>query len=543
MSTMSHDVVVLGTGAAGLVAALAAHDRGAHVGLYEKGAVVGGTTALSGGIVWIPNNHHAAAAGLSDSREDALAYLDSLSLGAIDPALATTLIDTGPEVVRWLEATTPLRLRVVKGYPDYHPEHPGGKPGGGRSLDPDLFDYVELGPWADRVARPPSLPRLTLIEIPLGGGSGEIDPADMAERDQRDSRGRGQALAGALLRACLDRGIEPVTGARAIELIRQDGRVAGVRFAPAGPVDDVAARRGVVIATGGFEWEPTLVRAFLRGPMTSPTTIPTNTGDGLRMALSAGAAVGAMAEAWWVPTLEIPGETLYGRPRARLVLRERTLPRSILVNRRGRRFANEAANYNALGGAFHQFDPSRFEYANLPCWLVFDHGYLVRYGLLDVEPDGALPSWLSTAASLDELAERNGVDAAGLVATVARWNELVQRGHDDDFGRGDSAYDGWSGDQRFLGSPQATMGPIDEPPYYAVEIHSGTLGTKGGPRTDVDGRVLDFDGRAIDGLYAAGNAMAAATGLVYGGAGGTLGPAVVFGYRAGRDAATRDRPA
>jgi predicted oxidoreductase len=163
--------------------------------------------------------------------------------------------------------------------------------------------------------------------------------------------------------------------------------------------------------------------------------------------------------------------------------------------------------------------------------------------LLDVEPDGAVPSWLSTAASLDELAERNGVDAATLVATVARWNELVRGGHDDDFGRGDSAYDGWSGDQRFLGSPQATLGPIDEPPYYAVEIHSGTLGTKGGPRTDVDGRVLDFDGRAIDGLYAAGNAMAAATGLVYGGAGGTLGPAVVFGYRAGRHAAARDRPA
>ena len=543
MSTISHDVVVLGTGAAGLVAALAAHDQGADVGLYEKGAVVGGTTALSGGIVWIPNNHHAAAAGLSDSRDDALAYLDSLSLGAIDPALAAALIDTGPEVVRWLEATTPLRLRVVKGYPDYHPEHPGGKPRGGRSLDPDLFDYVALGVWADRVARPPTLPRLTLIEIPLGGGSGAIDPADLDERNRRDSRGRGQALVGALLRACLDRGIEPVTGARAIELIRQDGQVTGVRFARAGPVDDVEARRGVVIATGGFEWEPTLVRAFLRGPMTSPTTIPTNTGDGLRMALGAGAAVGAMAEAWWVPTIEIPGETLYGRQRARLVLRERTLPRSILVNRRGRRFANEAANYNALGGAFHQFDPSRFEYANLPCWLVFDHGYLTRYGFLDVEPDGAVPSWLSTAASVDELAERLGVDAAGFVATVARWNELVRRGHDDDFGRGDSAYDGWSGDQRFLGSPQATLGPIDEPPYYAVEVHSGTLGTKGGPRTDVDGRVLDFDGRAIDGLYAAGNAMAAATGLVYGGAGGTLGPAVVFGYRAGRHAARRDRPA
>src|SRR5262245_22213923 len=158
MSTaVAHDVVVLGTGAAGLVAALAANEQGASVGLYEKGDVVGGTTALSGGIVWIPNNPHAAAAGLPDSREEALDYLDSLSLAAIEPALAAALIDTGPEVVRWLEAISPLRLRVVKGYPDYHPEHPGGKPRGGRSLDPELFDFVALGPWAERVVRPASL--------------------------------------------------------------------------------------------------------------------------------------------------------------------------------------------------------------------------------------------------------------------------------------------------------------------------------------------------------------------------------------------------
>ncbi len=541
MATVSKDVVVLGTGAAGLVAALAAHEHGASVGLYEKGETVGGTTALSGGIVWIPNNPHAAAAGLSDTREEALAYLDSLSLGMIDPALAAALIDTGPDVVRWLEATTPLRLRVVRGYPDYHPEHPGGKPGGGRSLDPELFDFVELGPWAERVVRPPTLPRLTLIEIPLGGGSGVIDEEELGDRDRRDTRGRGQALVGALLKACLDRGIEPVTGARASELECDGGRVTGVEFAPDGPVDAVDARRGVVLATGGFEWDPHLVRAFLRGPMTSPTTIPTNTGDGLRMALRAGAAVGAMSEAWWVPTMEVPGEVLYGAPRARLVLRERTLPRSIMVNRRGRRFANEAANYNALGGAFHLFDPNRFEYANLPCWLVFDHGYFTRYGLLDLVPRSPVPSWVTTAGSVDELAGRIGVDRAGLVATVVRWNELVGLGHDDDFGRGDSAYDGWSGDKRFLGSPQATLGPLDEPPFYAVEIHSGTLGTKGGPRTDVDGRVLDFGGDTIAGLYAAGNAMAAPTGLVYGGAGGTLGPAIVFGYRAGRHAATSGR--
>ncbi len=178
---------------------------------------------------------------------------------------------------------------------------------------------------------------------------------------------------GALLQACLDRGIEPLTGARAKDLVVDDGRVTGVRFESG---DEVDAERGVVVATGGFEWDRDLVRAFLRGPMTSPTSMPTNTGDGLRMLMRVGAALGVMSEAWWVPAIEIPGEELYGHQRARLILRERTLPGSIMVNRRGRRFANEATNYNALGGAFHQFDPTRFEYANLPCWLIFDHAYL-----------------------------------------------------------------------------------------------------------------------------------------------------------------------
>jgi 3-oxosteroid 1-dehydrogenase len=530
------DVVVLGTGAAGLAAALAAHEGGATVALFEKGDVVGGTTALSGGIVWIPDNPHMVGAGLADSREEALEYLDSLSLGMIDPMLAETLVDTGPEVVEWLEERTPLRLQIVAGYPDYHPEHPGGKPGGGRSLDPGLFPFEELGEWAGKVATPASLPRLSLIESPLGGGNGRIDPAELEVRERRDVRGRGQALTGALLKGCLDRGIEPLTGAAADALVVEDGGVVGVRFATGSPVPEVSARGGVVLATGGFEWDPAMVRAFLRGPMTSPTTIPTNTGDGQRMAMRVGASLGMMGEAWWVPTAEIPAQD--GRARTALILRERTLPRSIMVNRTGRRFVNEAANYNAMGGAFHQFDPGRFEYANLPCWLLFDAEYVRRYGFVDAPPGELVPDWVTSAATLEALAEAVGMPAERLVETVERWNAIVAKGHDDDFQRGDSAYDGWSGDQRFLGTTEATMGPLTEPPFHAVELHSGTLGTKGGPRTNVDSQVLDFSGAPIPGLYAAGNAMAAPTGLVYGGAGGTLGPAIVFGYRAGRHAAT-----
>ena len=506
--TAEYDVVVLGTGAAGLVAAAAAADAGASVGVFEKADRVGGTTALSGGTTWIPVNPHQQAAGVRDSREEALAYLESLSHGMIDPRLAAVLVDTGPEVVRWLEKATPVRFHLVPGLPDYHPEHPGGKPRGGRSLDPDLFCFRELGEWADRVVMPDRTPRLMLTETSLGGGNGPTAHPDRAERRAADWRGCGHALVGGLLKALLDRGIEPVTGARAVALRTDAGGVTGVRVESPGGVAEVTARRGVVIATGGFEWDADLVRSFLRGPMTSPASVPSNTGDGLRMAMAAGAALGNMREAWWVPTAEIPGDQAYGRQRARLILRERTLPRSIMVNRRGRRFCNEAANYNALGGAFHQFDPVAFDYANLPCWLVFDAEYLCRYGFLTHPAGDPAPRWMLRGDTIGVLAAALGVPSRALEESVARWNGHVAAGADPDFGRGGSAYDGWNGDHDQYPGPGATLGPISRPPFYAVPVHSGALGTKGGPRTDTDGRVLSLAGPPIPGLYAAGNAMA-----------------------------------
>jgi succinate dehydrogenase/fumarate reductase flavoprotein subunit len=343
---------------------------------------------------------------------------------------------------------------------------------------------------------------------------------------------------GGLLAALLDRGVEPLLRHRAVELDVGDEGVTGVRATtPTGDVD-ISASGGVVIATGGFEWERALVDAFLRGPMEAPASYPGDTGDGLRMAMRAGAALGLMREAWWVPTVRIPGDELFGEPRAQIVLRERTLPRSIIVNRRGRRFANEAANYNALGGALHQFDATTFAYANLPCWLVFDDAHWREYGFAGFRGETP-PAWITSAGDLSGLADAVGVPRDGLAATVYRWNELVAGGRDVDFGRGDSAYDGWNGDARCRGTAGATLGPLDTPPFHGVELHSGCLGTKGGPLTDAAGRVLDHDGAPIGGLYAAGNAMACPTGMVYAGAGGTLGPAITFGYLAGADAAAR----
>ena len=529
------DVIVLGTGATGLVAAIAAAANGATVGLYEKAGLIGGTTALSSAVCWLPNNKYMAQAGLADSREDALAYLDALSLDMIVPEMAEVFIDSVAELLDWLDHETPLKLSMVKDYPDYHPEHPGGKPTGGRSLEPKLFSMLELGDWADKVEG--LVRRMVVAESPTGGGTGVLEPAEQARRDELKIEGLGRALVGALLKGCLDRGIEPVLNASAQELIVTDGRVSGVRFdGPDGPYE-VLATHAVILATGGFEWNPDLVRDFLRGPMTRPATVPTNTGDGLKMAMRVGARLGNMREAWWVPVCELPGQQIHGEQRVHLIQRERTVPHTIMVNRYGVRFCDEAANYNALGGAFHVLDSQRFEYVNQPSWVVFDEDMVQNYGGFLTPPGGPMPEWVTRSDTLDGLAAELSIPADALAATVQRWNGMVDGGRDLDFGRGNSVYDGYVGDRKHWPSTYSTLGRIERAPFYAVQVHSSTLGTKGGPRTDTTSTVLDVDGDVIPGLYAAGNVMAAATGMVYGGAGGTLGPALVFGYLAGKNAA------
>jgi succinate dehydrogenase/fumarate reductase flavoprotein subunit len=238
-----------------------------------------------------------------------------------------------------------------------------------------------------------------------------------------------------------------------------------------------------------------------------------------------------------VPIVQIPGDTIAGHPRSRSVRLERTRPRSIIVNRAGKRFVNEAGEYNSMAGAFQYLDP-KHGYVNDPAWIVFDSLHLKKYGFLAVEPDGPAPDWYSKSADLSELGEKTGIDADGLARTLAEWNHHVAEEHDPDFGRGASAYDGYWGDPNAPTPALQTLGPIDTAPYYAVPVGIGAMGTKGGPRTDRDGRVLHVSGAPIPGLFAAGNAMAGATGKAYGGAGGTLGPAMVFGVRAGHTAAT-----
>ncbi len=300
-----------------------------------------------------------------------------------------------------------------------------------------------------------------------------------------------------------------------------------------------APRKGVVLASGGFEWNEELRRAFLRGPMTHPVSIETSTGDGLLMAMRAGAMITNMREAWWIPVGAVPVES---NPMGRVLVNgQRTLPHSIMVNRRGRRFTNEAANYNAFGAAFHVEDVSRFEYANLPCWLVFDQTYVDTYGFRVSAGTGGdvVPAWIPRGETPAALAEELGIDGAELEQTIQRWNDNCAEGSDPDFGRGDSAFDCWWGDPYRKGRRDATLGPLDARPVLRLRDPQRRARHEGRPRVDPEARVLDLDGEPIPGLYAAGNVMGSPFGMTYGGPGGTLGPAMVFGFLAGRHAAAR----
>ncbi|CAN7551827.1 FAD-dependent oxidoreductase [Mycolicibacterium frederiksbergense] len=528
--TSEVDVVVLGTGGAGLTAALTAATNGAAVAVYEKASTVGGTTAVSGGITWIPAHDRLPGAELSV--RDALKYLEAQSLGAMDRELVETFVRTGPAMLDYLEQHSDLRFEIAEGFPDYKPELPGGRPSGGRSLNAKPFDLATLGVWHDRITAFP-------LDFSNVGIDAETKARIHATVD--DSLAEpcvaGTALIAGLLKGLLDLGIAPVTDARAVELIGSARGITGVRINHGGRDIAVRARRGVILGTGGFEWDPQLVEAYLRGPMRGAVSPPNNTGDGLRMAMAHGADLANMGEAWWVPVVQIPGDTLGGQPRSRSVRLERTRPRSIIVNRAGKRFLNEAGEYNSMAGPFHHLDP-RAGYLNDPAWIVFDAQHLKRYGFLGVDPDGAAPDWFHESATLDDLGAKLGIDPEGLTRTVDAWNTNVADEKDPDFGRGASAYDGYWGDPTAATPALQTLGPLDTAPFYAVPVAVGAMGTKGGPRTDRDGRVLHVSGKVIPGLFAAGNAMAGVTGKAYGGAGGTLGPAMTFGYRSGYAAAT-----
>jgi succinate dehydrogenase/fumarate reductase flavoprotein subunit len=528
------DVVVVGSGAAGLTAATLAHDGGAEVVVLEKAPLIGGTTGVSGGMPWVPLNRHMADLGVDDSRDEALTYIRRLTLGREpDPALVETYVDTAPEVIDYLEAKTPLRMTAPTTFNDYYAHLPGGKLKG-RSIEPAPFDAHELGEWAARLRTSPHLPWLTMEEGARFLRGEDMPDVELAGRRQADDvRVLGPALVAALFKGLLDRGVEVRTGEPVEDLVVEDGAVIGVRSS----AGLTGARKGVVLASGGFEWNDEMVRGFI-GERLEPMSPPYNEGDGHRMAMEVGALLGNMRSFWGQPGIFEPGFEIDGRPVPQMGS-VRSTPGVIVVNRHGRRFVNEGVTYQDFPKVLATFDPVAVDYPNeAPHWLVFDRRVKDTAVVLPtVLPGQPAPDWVVQAPTVAELAQRIGVDATALEETVARWNAEVAAADDADFHRGTTMFEVHMSGQ--LPSPRACMRPVAEPPFYAVQLVNGALGTNGGMVIDTHARVRRIRGGVVPGLYAAGNATASVFGPAYPGGGATIGPALTFGYLAGRDAAAQ----
>jgi 3-oxosteroid 1-dehydrogenase len=535
------EVLVVGSGCGGFSAAISAHDHGANVTLIEKTDQFGGTTTMGGGGMWVPNSHHNVERGVSDSKEKALGYAKLLTNGRAADDLIEAYIDTAPEMLKYMEDNAGVRVEVST-MPDYHPEQPGGHDGANsRTVIPDIFDTSVLGENQKDLRLNPHQPiPMRNSEMVKWNGIAEpqnIDFELMTDRMEKGIVAFGTALIGPMFKSSLDRGIELILNTRARELIMEKGKVIGLRAQKDGADFYISAKKGVILASGGFEWNDALKKAFLPGPITHMNTIPSNEGDGLKMAMAVGADLANMTESWGWTSASVPGEEYAGKPLSRGVIAERNLPHSIMVNKQGKRFVNEAASYNTMFKNLWFFDENTMEPLNLPCWLIVDQQYKDKYALVGLMPGDDLPPWVDCDDTLEGLAGKLGIDSIGIKETVEKWNRYVEDNFDPDFHRGLSVYDALWGDP--TNKPNAAMGTIEKPPFYAVPIYCGTLGTKGGPRTNVNAEVMGIDGRVIGGLYAAGNVMASVCGPAYWGGGATVGPGMTFGYIAGRHAAKR----
>ena len=521
------DVVVAGSGGAGLTAAILAHDNGANVVVIERSGKVGGTTAVSGGGLWVPMNGHMSEVGASDSRDEALAYCLALTAGQAPDELVETFVDTAHVMVRYLEEHTPLKFSATE-MPDYRAEEQGAKMGG-RTLDPEMLLKSELGEWADKLRPSPLMFVPLKIEESLRGMSQpkSIPVAVVVDRMKKGIVASGNALVGRLLKGCIERNITILLETRARTLVREGEAVVGLKAEQDGQPYSISAKGGVVLACGGFEWNEKLREEHLPVSVAGSCSPAENEGDGLAMALEAGAEIGNMDQAWIYPGGTVPSEEHEGRPVSRWIMAERTLPHTILVNKAGRRFANESQNYHDLGKSF-------LDAANLPCWAILDSQYRSKYPILTSMPGDPDPDWITKADSLEELAGVLGIDGGGLTSTVERWNEMVEQGKDADFGRGEGGYERWLGDPE---APHPNLGTIIEAPFYALPVFAHSAGTKGGPKTNAKGEVINAQGNAIPGLYAAGNVMANIAGPGYYGGGGTIGTAMTWGYLCGFNAA------
>ena len=555
----SVDVLVVGSGNGALTAALCSKEMGAgDVLVVEKDSLFGGTSATSGGMIWIPFNPPALATGFSDSFEEAFAYLKgSTPPEYFRPDMAKAFLENGPRMLNFLHGRTRVSYRPVVSYPDYYTDVEGAKTGH-RGLEPVPLNADELGDDFERL-RPGHAFWYIFGRIPV----------DMKEAHDIPVRAKGwkRKLTGLLLRyvadipwrlrtrlarrltvgcagiarlwlSLRDRGVPLWLNSPMLSLIEADGRVIGAVVQRHGKAMRVRARKGVVLACGGFEHNQAMREQYLPKPTSrnwSASASTGNTGDAINAGVAVGASTALLDKAWWCTTISVPGEKV-----PRLNIQDHCWPGSILVNRAGRRFVNESQNYMALQEKLYAIHTD--ENPCSPCYQIFDAEFRRKYLVAPLMTSQLRPDWtfpkrwydggfLAKANTIDELARRAGIDAPGLADTVDRINSFAVTGKDIDFGRGDAAYDRYYSDPTV--TPNPCLAPIAKPPFYAMRVDAGDIGTQGGLVINPSGQVLRTDGNPIPGLYAAGNSTATIMPL-YPGPGATLGPSMVFAYQAAK---------
>lgn len=563
-----YDLVVAGSGIAGLAAAIIAQAKGLRVIIIEKTGLVGGTSAYSGGVVWVPNSCQNIAAGVDDSPARAKQYLDSTIATSHEDEARLHYIERGAEAFEFLESVTkPLFFVRQKNSPDYYPEAEGALLGG-RAMTPYSCDgrilgdkFVDLrGPLPEFCLFGRQMLELADVYHLLNAQkslTSAIHSARLVLRDLRDRvfyhryrRGTrltgGNALVATLYKAVLDRRIPVLLHAPLVELTREDGMVTGVVVNVNGARRAIRAGRGVVLATGGFPWSKTLrAEALEQVSSGNSATSPDSTGDGITAAVAVGAKFDTdNAEgAFWTP-VSLATRKDGSTARFPHLMADRAKPGFIAVNKFGERFYNEAENYHdftrAMLGRFRNEDQQ-------PVHFLCDADYVRNYAF------GALPplasdrrraiasGYIVEAASIAELADKIGVDGQTLVATIAHFNRDAETGVDTQFGKGASAYNRYLGDAAH--GPNPCLAPLVKAPFYAMKVHAGDIGTAFGLKADVNSRVLDASGTPIDGLYACGSDRNSIMGGYYPSGGITIGPAIAFAYFAVLHASQRDTAA
>lgn len=555
----TYDVIVIGSGAAGTMAALRAHDLGQSVLVLEKTHKFGGTSATSGGVMWVPIH---GLGGNDDSREQALSYLDAVSSGPVRRDRIEALVDGGPQMIRYL---TDMGVGLTtKEWPDYFPDAPGARVD--RCVVHPLFDGHRLGrrfpKLREQFTRFKLFNRYSMdfeeayaiaARAPgwlktLGRVTSRywLDPQARMETRRDRWLSLGAALMGALHEQLAKRNVEVRLDTTVRKLLYENGRIVGVEADNQGRTYPVSARKGVMIAAGGFEKNQRLRERFLTIPgdvKWSSTPEDGSWGEAMEAAMEIGASTEFTETTWMVPTMILPIRNVSNFEETHQAVFDVGRPHSVCVNRNGDRFVDESSGYDRFGNGM--VDDHQKTGANAPCWLIFDATFRQKFpagGIMPtaIMPDRKIPidwwdAYVFKARSVGELARKIHVDPAALERTVNNMNKYAVTGVDPEYGRGNDIYDQAFGDPNI--KPNPCLGSIDRAPFYAIRIYLGDIGSKGGLKADACGRVLDGNDKPLPGLYAAGNASGSPFGNCYPGAGGSIGPAMVFAWLAMNDLA------